>query len=127
MAEDKATALVALDGDRKLQEAERAKLLEAIAQARQGGVDARVGTLRSLVPAIQDAPQGTVTVGEAAGAFGPWRGHRVINDAADEIAKNAVRLLSDIARPRVLVVDNRSLLADHWVARRTLETLTRLE
>jgi hypothetical protein len=100
---------------RKLQlEAEKAKYRQAIAQAARSEEEARAAGLSGLVPAVEGAPTGTVTLGENAGVFGPWLAHQSIALAASDIAGAALASLGSgegQARRRVLVVDHRALLA----------------
>jgi hypothetical protein len=118
---------VELDGEtRELKlRAERAKLREEIAKSEQAAASARAASLRSVVPTVADAPKGEVTLGDKAGAVGPWRAHRLVDAVAREIAAKA-RALLPAGSARVLVVDDRSLLRDHWTARHVLTTLALL-
>jgi len=79
---------------------------DSTAQASQGTSDDKSPSLENLVPAISDAPKGQVTLGQNAGAFGPWRGHKIIDEIAQKIATATVKLLAeegppapDLARP----------------------------
>ena len=130
MPDDKAATLSATDFDedaRKLWvDAQTAKYIETIAKAGQGTAEAKAGALKAVSPSITDAPKGEVTLGEKAGAFGPWRAHQVIYGSAKKIAEQVSALLADTSDPRVLVVDDRPLLQDDWTARNVASTLTRL-
>jgi hypothetical protein len=86
------------------------------------GLDA--ASLKSVLPAVTDAPKGEVTLGDNAGAFGPWRAHQIIDAVAEQIAVEVKDKLAGQV-PRVLVVDDRSLLAGDWTARHVRHTLER--
>jgi hypothetical protein len=130
MADDTEATLPAVvldeDGKRLQLQAEKAKYLETIAKARQGTAEAKSGSLNTVVPSVTDAPKGEVTLGEKAGAFGPWRAHQVIDGTARRIAEYVPKLLAGTSDPRVLVVDNRSLLPSDWTAHYVRSTLDRL-
>jgi hypothetical protein len=99
------------------------------AQPSQGTSDATSPSLDNLVPTVTDAPKGQVTIGDKAGAFGPWRAHRVVDEIAKEIAGQAVKQLGDTgpAAPRVLVVEDRLLLPGDWTAHYVRSTLVRMK
>jgi hypothetical protein len=131
MADDKYTAetpdVLDADGKRLLLDSEKAKYVEAIAKSRQATNEANAASLRTMLPSATDAPKGEVTVGVGAGAFGPWRAHRIVDGIATNIAKSAHDALSRTENARVLVLSDRSsLLPDHWTARQVAGTLTRL-
>jgi hypothetical protein len=107
-------------------DAEKAKYLETIAKSQQGVADAKAASLKSLLPSVTDAPKGEVTLGDKAGAFGPWRAHEMIGAAAQQIAGEVKPLLRAQAAARVLVVNDRSLLEGDWTARHVRDTVTRL-
>jgi hypothetical protein len=88
--------------------------------------EGKAESLETLVPTITDAPKGEVTLGPNAGAFGPWRAHQVIDGTAKQIAAAARESLAATDEPRVLVVNDRSLLADDWMAHQVRDALTRL-
>jgi hypothetical protein len=98
-------------------------------QAGPGTADATQPSLQDLVPAVADAPKGEVTLGDRAGAFGPWRAHHVIDEIAKKIAEEAVRQLGDPgpAGARVLVVGDRLLLPGDWTARYVRSALERMK
>lgn len=121
---------VALDADGKqLQlDAEKAKYLEAIAKSQQGVAEAKAASLKSVLPTVTGAPQGEVTLGDKAGGFGPWRAHETIDAVARQIATAVQETLEkrQAPAPRVLVVNDRSLLEGDWTARHVRDTLDRL-
>jgi hypothetical protein len=125
-----ADSAVALDADGKqLQlDAEKAKYLEAIAKSQQGVADAKAASLKSVLPTVTGAPKGEVTLGDKAGGFGPWRAHKIIDAVAQQIATAVQEKLEElkVPAPRVLVVDDRSLLEGDWTARQARDTLDRL-
>jgi hypothetical protein len=116
-----------VDGDvKRLQaEAEKAKYIEAIAKSQQGAAEAKASSLKTLLPSVTGAPKGEVTLGDKAGAFGPWRAHGLIDAVAKEIAAKAEAALRT-ETPRVLVVGERALLESDWMARQVRGTLDRL-
>jgi hypothetical protein len=85
----------------------------------QDKAESQPPSLDGVAPAVADAPEGEVTLGEKAGAFGPWRAHQVIDAIAQNIAEHAAERLraSGEPAPRVLVVDDRRLLPGEWTAR----------
>jgi len=118
---------VALDpsGKRLQLDAEKAKYAEAIAKAQQGVAEAKAASLKSVLPTVVDAPKGEVTLGEKAGAFGPWRAHQIVDALAKQIATQVKKTLAE-QEARVLVVDDRSLVQSDWTARHVRHTLERL-
>lgn len=94
----------------------------------QNEADSQPPSLDKLVAVVADAPKGQVTLGEKAGAFGPWRAHQVINEIAKNIAGRATEQLRACGEPepRVLVVDDRRLLPDEWTARYVPSVLRRV-
>src|SRR5262245_59531106 len=101
-------------------QAEKAGYIEAIAKSQQAAAQAKTPSLSSLIPTAADVPKGDVTVGEKAGALGTWRAHRIVEEVANKIAREAKpKLLGNTGSytPRVLVVDDRSLLEGDWTAR----------
>ena len=70
-----------------------------------------------------------MTLGEKAGAFGPWRAHQVIDEIAKKIAGRAgeLVLVSGVPAPRVLVVDDLLLLPGDWAAHYVRSTLDRMK
>jgi uncharacterized protein YfcZ (UPF0381/DUF406 family) len=155
MPDDKATPVaVSLDDEgRALQlEAEKAKYRQSIATATAATGGAGGDPLASLVPTIADAPKGEVTLGQNAGAFGPWRAHVVLNLIATRLADDVRSTLAECkpqadadpeaADPedggvpdggkapqvglRVLVVDDRDLLRKDWTAHQVESTIQRL-
>jgi len=76
-------------------QADSASTADKTAPASQGTADSKQPSLEDLVPAVTDAPKGEVTLGEKAGAFGPWRAHHVIDEIAKKIAERAVRQLGE--------------------------------
>jgi flagellin-like hook-associated protein FlgL len=98
------------------------------AQASQGSNESGQPSLADLVPAVTDAPKGEVTLGEKAGAFGPWRAHRVIDGIAQLIGDSTILLLGKpgASAARVLVVDDRLLLPSDWTAHFVRSSLERL-
>lgn len=105
--------------------AEKAKFLETITKSEQVVAQSKATSLTSLLPTVSDAPTGDVTLGEKAGSFGPWRAHRLVDEVAKEIA-NRVRAQLPPGSPRVLIVDDRSLLPDDWATHHVRSTLARL-
>lgn len=105
--------------------AEKAQYLEAIAKSQQGVAEAKAASLKSVLPTVTDAPKGEVTLGDKAGAFGPWRAHQIIDAVAQQVAIEVKEKLGG-QEPRVLVVDDRSLVEGDWTARRVRDTLDRL-
>jgi hypothetical protein len=127
-----ATERVELDAEgRQLQlQAEKVKYVEAIAKSQQAATQAKTPSLSSLLPTVADAPKGEVTVGDRAGALGVWRAHRIIDEVAKKIANEAeakTPMKTDAYTPRLLVVDDRSLLQGDWTARQVTSTLVRLD
>jgi hypothetical protein len=75
---------------------------DGTAGASQGTSDAKSPSLENLVPAVSDAPKGQVTLGQNAGAFGPWGAHKLVDAIADEIAAATAELLvlrAEMAEP----------------------------
>lgn len=99
------------------------------ATAGQEPAGATQPSFQDLIPAVADAPKGEVTLGDKAGAFGPWRAHHVIDEIARTIAGQAVRHLghAGAAVPRVLVVEDRLLLPGDWTAQYVRSTLDRMK
>lgn len=123
---------VELDAEgRQLQlAAEKAKYIEAIAKAQQGTNQTKGQTLSSLLPELTDIPRNEVTVGDRAGALGPWRAHQVLNVLASQIADEVYDKLStppDRFHGRLLIVDERSVLHGDWTARQVASILDRLK
>jgi len=110
-------------------QADSASTADKTAPASQGTADSKQPSLEDLVPAVTDAPKGEVTLGEKAGAVGPWRAHHVIDEIAKKIAERAVRQLGEAgpAAPRVLVVEDRLLLPGGWIAHYVRSTLERMK
>lgn len=106
------------DGQDLRLEVEKAKYREAIAKA-------HMGALTAALPAVTDAPKGEVALGEKAGAFGPWRAHQVVDEIAQEIATAAGRAFVACSQPRVLVVNDRAVLAGDWTSRHVRSSLDR--
>lgn len=129
MASDSNTAALAVNGDAEVNGlqagAEKAKYLETIAKSQQGAAEAKSASLKSLLPSVAGAPKGEVTLGDKAGAFGPWRAHEMIDAAAKEIAARVKGALPEEAA-RVLVVKDRALVESDWTARQVHGTLDRL-
>ena len=129
MASDSNTAAPAVNSDAEAKglqaEAEKAKYLETIAKSQQGAAEAKAASLKSLLPSVTGAPKGEVTLGDKAGAFGPWRAHEMIDAVAKEIAAKVKDALPEEAA-RVLVVNDRALLESDWTARQVHGTLDRL-
>jgi len=117
---DKPPPAVALDDEGKRLQlgAEKAKYRQTIAAANQ----AAAASVLDL-PEIPDAPTGTVTLGEKAGAFGPWLAHKTLQSAAEAVGE----AVAD-RRPqgRLLVVDDRSLIGGAATARLVRDRLARL-
>jgi hypothetical protein len=116
------TPTVVLDDEGKALQlaAEKAKYRQAIAAANQ----AASASLLEF-PTVQDAPTGTVTLGEKAGAFGPWIAHRTLESAATAVRDAVVGHLAGTPG-RLLVVDDRALLAGAATAELVLDRLARL-
>lgn len=70
-------------------------------------LDARLGVTGLLAPGVDDGPTGTITLGEQAGALGPWLAHDVLATAAEQIATHAG---AAVGAGRVLVTDDAGLL-----------------
>jgi len=123
---DTAPALQVDEDGRKLQlEAEKAKYLEAIAAVRKDSAEAQAGSLKAMLPGVTDAPKGRGQAGDKAGAFGPWWAHQLIDKIAKTVADDARTALAGTAAPRVLVVNDRSLLPGDWTAGQVRGTLAR--
>src|SRR4051794_23572022 len=43
-------------------------------------------SIKNMVPDVSDAPKGQVTMGDKAGAWGPWRAHQIMDTVASQIA-----------------------------------------
>jgi len=116
------TPTVVLDDEGKALQlaAEKAKYRQAIAAANQ----AASASLLDF-PTVQDAPTGTVTLGEKAGAFGPWIAHRTLEAAATAVRDAVVAHLAGTPG-RLLVVDDRALLAGAATAELVLHRLAGL-
>ena len=76
-----------------------------------------------VLPTLKDAPTGSVTLGDKAGALGPWRAHQVLAALAERVAEAARK---EVGTGSVLVVDDVSLLHGDWTARHVNTTLARL-
>lgn len=126
--ETASTSAVQLDreGEGLQLRAEKAKYRETIVKSEKAIADTTAPSLESVVPKVADAPKGEVTLGENAGAFGPWRAHSLIDELAKKIASEVRGLLAGIESPRVLLVDDRSTLSDDWTAHHVQSTLARL-
>ncbi|HST66343.1 MAG TPA: hypothetical protein VLM05_14255, partial [Mycobacteriales bacterium] len=107
------------EGKRLQLAAEKAKYRQAIATANQAA-----STSLLDLPTVPDAPTGTVTVGEGAGAFGPWLAHQTLAAAAAAVRDAVVPKLA--GGGRLLVVDDRALLAGAATARLVRDRLSRL-
>lgn len=104
------------EGLRLQLDAEKAKLRQSLA-------DAESAKLARLLPGLPaDAPKGQVTLGDKAGAFGPWRAHQVIDAVAREIVEGA---RGHLAGARVLVVEDRALLPGEWTAHQVRDAIGR--
>lgn len=97
-------------------EAKRLKAELEVLEARARLTAARTGALSALAPGVTDGPTGQVTVGEKAGALGPWLAHRVVACVASQIAAAVDKVMKDAkegqgAARRVLVTADVNLLA----------------
>jgi hypothetical protein len=117
LTDDNTTVKLDAEGKQLRLQAEKAKYVEAIAKSQP--------SLSPLLPTVSDAPKGEVTVGDKAGALGTWRAHQIVDEVAKMIAAAAKAALP--SSPRVLVVDDRSLLEGDWTARQVESTLARLD
>lgn len=117
-----------VEGKRLRLDAEKAKYAEAIAKSTQARAEAQAATSASMLPKVEEVPKGEVTLGDNAGAFGPWRAHRIIDSLASEIASAVKTELGDKEKDdrRVLVVDDRSLVAGDWASHRVRQALARV-
>lgn len=114
------------EGKRLQLQAEKAKYIDAIAKAQQSAQQAKTPSLTALLPSLSDAPKGEVTLGDKAGALGPWRAHQIV-DAVGESIANQVAAKRKNKDGRILVVGDRSLLQSHWLARQVTVSLERLD
>jgi hypothetical protein len=109
---------------------EKAQFVASIAQSQQAVSAAKVASLQGMLPTLPDAPTGQVTLSPNAGAFGPWRAHRLMDTlawgVASQVRKELEKLPADGSQPRVLVVGDPAVLNGDWTARQARDTLKRL-
>ena len=118
---DTPSSVVLDDEGKRLQlQAEKAKYRQAIAAATQSASESLLELGK-----ISDSPAGEVTLGEKAGAFGPWLAHRTLQSAATKIG-GAVAGVAPRLQGRLLVVSDRSLLGGAATARLVRDRLARL-
>jgi hypothetical protein len=127
-ASDDSTVDLDAEGKRLQLDAEKAKYIAAIAKSQQGVAEAKAASLKSLLPTVTDAPKGEVMLNDKAGAFGPWRAHQIIDALAQQIATKVESTLKalGVAAPRLLIVNDHSLLESDWTSHHVQETLDRL-
>ena len=106
-------------------EGERLQLEAAKAEYRQRIASATQGVATTLLPDMSTAPKGEVSLGEKAGALGPWLTHHALDEAARSIADEIRRAVSPAAA-RVLVVEDRSLILGDWTRWQVEEALSQL-
>lgn len=122
---------VVLDAEaRRLRlEAEKAKYRQAIASSSKATTEAAAASMAVLSPEVADAPKGEVSLGEGAGAFGPWRAHATLAGLGRRVADGARNALykAKAQSPRVLVVGDQSIFGEVWTAGQVEQTLDRIQ
>lgn len=81
---------------------------------------ATAAAIQSTIPTVENAPKGEVTVGEAAGSFGPWLAQQTLEDAAEHLfERSAGQALAEAHKAGLAVIVKEAVANGRLTARNT--------